>query len=497
MQPFILAIDQGTTGTTCLALTPTGRVAGRASSPIPQFYPKADWVEHDPDAIWRSVSQSITALLEQTRLDPKQCAGIGLTNQRETVVVWKRETGEPVYPAIVWQDRRTTQRCEALADLGHGQAVKDKTGLIIHPYFSALKIAWVLEHVEGARQQAEDGVLVAGTVDAYLIYRLTGGKVFATDATNASRTMLYNIQDGVWDEELCALFGVPLRMLPEVKNSSHTFGRLRNVPELPDGIPIGAAAGDQHAALFGQSCFERGEGKCTYGTGAFLLFNTGSELVRSKSGLLSTVAWQLDDEVTYALEGSALVAGALVQWLRDALGIIESSSDIEALASQVEDSQGVIFVPAFAGLGAPYWDPRATGVLAGLTRATKAAHIARAALEGMAMQIVDLVRAMEHDAGYPIQALRVDGGAAANDLLMQLQCDMLGVQVRRPEVIETTALGVAFMAGLTTGVFTDKQEIKKMTRIESEFNPILSVDSREEFQSRWKRGVALSRSKLD
>ena len=428
MSRFILAIDQGTTGTTVLVFDEKLQLRARGYREFPQHFPQPGWVEHDPEEIWVSVRGAITDALHVSgsTIDPTQIAAIGITNQRETTVLWERATGRAVGKAIVWQDRRTAEICAKLKADGHEAEVRRSTGLVLDPYFSGTKVAWMLDHTPGLRARAEKGEICFGTVDSYLVWRLSGGRAHVTDVSNASRTLLFDLHSLAWSDALLARFDVPRQMLPDVRASSEIYAETKDVPGLPDRIPIAGIAGDQQAALFGQACFELGEAKCTYGTGAFLLLNTGARPVASANGLLTTVGWKIGDEVTYALEGSTFIAGAMVQWLRDGLGIIQSASEIESLARSVPDSGGVVVVPALAGLGAPHWRPEARGLISGLTRGTTKAHLARAVLEGIALQIVDLLGAMQKDSGLPLRALKVDGGAAANDLLMQYQADLLG-----------------------------------------------------------------------
>ncbi|MGB5682951.1 MAG: glycerol kinase GlpK [Polyangiales bacterium] len=494
MPGFLLSIDQGTTGSTALLLSPDGRILGRANREFPQHFPKPGWVEHDLDEIWQSVGEAVGRAIEEAGVNPSQCLGIGITNQRETTVLWDRKTGRAVHRAIVWQDRRTADRCQELKDEGKEPLFRERTGLVLDPYLAGTKLEWLLDHVDGARKRAEKGELAFGTIDSWLVYRLSGGKVHVTDASNASRTLLYDISDQRWDEELAAVLRVPMGLLPEVRSCSEVYAHTSGVPGVPDGIPIAGMAGDQQAALFGQTCFNVGDAKCTYGTGAFLLTNTGAEVVHSNNGLLTTIAWRIGDETVYALEGSAFIAGAAVQWLRDGLGLISSSSEIEAKAREVDESGDVVFVPALAGLGAPHWDPHARGLIYGLTRDTTAAHLARATLEGIAFQIVDLVDAMQADAGRPITRLRVDGGAARNDLLMQFQADMLGVTIDRPESVETTALGAAYLAGMAVGVFDGLDSVVDAYRIERSFEPQVTQGERDGHLKRWRDAVRRARS---
>ncbi|MGB5191857.1 MAG: glycerol kinase GlpK, partial [Polyangiales bacterium] len=484
----------GTTGSTALLLSPDGRILGRANREFPQHFPKPGWVEHDLDEIWQSVGEAVGRAIEEAGVNPSQCLGIGITNQRETTVLWDRKTGRAVHRAIVWQDRRTADRCQELKDEGKEPLFRERTGLVLDPYLAGTKLEWLLDHVDGARKRAEKGELAFGTIDSWLVYRLSGGKVHVTDASNASRTLLYDISDQRWDEELAAVLRVPMGLLPEVRSCSEVYAHTSGVPGVPDGIPIAGMAGDQQAALFGQTCFNVGDAKCTYGTGAFLLTNTGAEVVHSNNGLLTTIAWRIGDETVYALEGSAFIAGAAVQWLRDGLGLISSSSEIEAKAREVDESGDVVFVPALAGLGAPHWDPHARGLIYGLTRDTTAAHLARATLEGIAFQIVDLVDAMQADAGRPITRLRVDGGAARNDLLMQFQADMLGVTIDRPESVETTALGAAYLAGMAVGVFDGLDSVVDAYRIERSFEPQVTQGERDGHLKRWRDAVRRARS---
>ena len=494
--PYLLAIDQGTTGSTALVVGADGSVLARANREFTQHFPRPAWVEHEPDEIWASVQAAVRDALERARVDPKACAGIGITNQRETTLLWERTRGEPVYRAIVWQDRRTTERCAQLKRDGLEALFRERTGLVIDPYFSGTKLEWLLANVPGARARAEAGKLAFGTVDSYLLYRLTGGQVHATDVTNAARTLLFDIHKLAWDPELLRVLGVPAAILPEVRGSSEVYGHTRGFGPLPDGVPIAGIAGDQHAALFGQTCFEPGDGKCTYGTGAFLLANTGRTPVASRHGLLTTPAWQIGKVTEYALEGSAFIAGAAVQWLRDGLGLIRNAEEIEALARTVDGAGDVVFVPALAGLGAPYWDPDARGLISGITRDTQVGHLARATLEGIAFQVADLARAMAADMGRPIERLRVDGGASKNQLLMEFQGNLLGTVVERPSCIETTALGAAYLAGLGVGVFADRQEIARAHHIDWSYKPTMSLDERRAHEERWARAVARARSEL-
>ncbi len=485
----VISIDQGTTGSTVLVLDEQLAVRGRGYKEFRQIYPKPGWVEHDPEDIWASVLDALAQAVKG--VDPGSIAAIGITNQRETSVVWDRKTTKAVHNAIVWQDRRTADRCAELAANGKGPRVRELTGLTLDPYFSGTKVSWILHNIAGTAAAARAGELAFGTIDSYLLWRLTGGAVHATDVTNASRTMLFELGSLAWSDELLETIGVPRALLPEVvPSSSEAVGVTRGVPGLPDGIAIAGLAGDQQSALFGQACFTPGDAKCTYGTGAFILMNTGDKPVASKRGLLTTVAWKLGNgELRYALEGSAFIAGAAVQWLRDGLGIIKSASEIEALAREVPDSGGVIVVPAFAGLGAPHWRPEARAAITGITRGTTRAHLARATLEGIALQNVDILRAMEADSGTKLGTLKVDGGAAANDLLMQFQSDVLGVEIARPELVESTALGAAFLAGLGVGVWRDLDQIKKTWREAKRFRPTTDRAWVTEHLARWDVAV--------
>jgi len=484
----VISIDQGTTGTTVLVLDEALQVRGRGYQEFRQIYPEPGWVEHDPDDIWASVCAALEAALRG--LDPASIAAIGITNQRETTVVWDKRTGRAIHHAIVWQDRRTAERCAELTAAGKAPRVRELTGLTIDPYFSGTKLAWLLHHVPGAAAAASAGELAFGTVDAYLLWRLTGGAVHATDVSNASRTLLFDIHQLAWSDELLELIGAPRAILPSVVASSGTVGETRGVPGVRDGVPIAGLAGDQQSALFGQACFTPGDAKCTYGTGAFILMNTGDKPIASQSGLLTTVAWKLaTGELRYALEGSAFIAGAAVQWLRDGLQLFGTAREVEALAASVPDSGGVIVVPAFAGLGAPHWRPEARAAITGLTRGTTRGHLARATLEGIALQNVDILRAMERDAGRSLTVLKVDGGASANDLLMQFQSDVLGVEISRPELVETTALGAAFLAGLGAGVWKDQAQVTQTWREQKRFTPTADRDRVAEHLARWDVAV--------
>jgi glycerol kinase len=488
---YILSIDQGTTSSRAILFDNIGRVAAVAQREFPQHFPRPGWVEHNAEDIWESQLGVTREVLEKGWFSPGDVCGIGITNQRETVVVWDRKTGKPIAPAIVWQDRRTASMCDALREKGAGKEIKKKTGLILDAYFSATKVAWILEHVKGARARAKAGDLAMGTIDSWLVWNLTGGRVHATDPSNASRTMLYNIHSLKWDESLLGLFGIPNSILPDVRPSSGFFGETQL---FGGSIPIAGIAGDQQAALFGQACMKPGMVKNTYGTGCFMLMNTGVVPIVSKNNLLTTIAWQIGDKTEYALEGSIFIAGAVVQWLRDGLGIIKSSSEVEELANRVPDNGGVYLVPAFAGLGAPHWDPYARGTLVGLTRGTNSSHIAWAALEGIAFQVADVLKSMEADSGIKLKELRVDGGASLNNLLMQIQADLLGVPVIRPRESETTALGAAFLAGLALKFWKSTKEICQHWNEESRFKPKLSSAKRERAHAIWQKALSRSRS---
>lgn len=489
----ILALDQGTTSSRAILFDHSGRIKGVAQQEFRQIFPKPGWVEHDPVEIWASQAGVATEVLSRVGLRPRDVAAIGITNQRETAVVWNRKTGDPIHNAIVWQDRRTAGMCDRLRAEGKAEIFQRKTGLVVDSYFSGTKVRWILDHVPGAREQAEAGELAFGTIDSWLVWKMTGGQQHLTDVTNASRTLLYNIHTCEWDEELLDLLDVPRSMLPEVRSSSEVYAETSD--ELfSTRVPIAGIAGDQQAALFGQVCTKQGMGKNTYGTGAFLLMNTGASAVASKNNLVSTIAWRLGGEPTqYALEGSIFIAGAVVQWLRDGLGIIRNAAEVENLAGQVASTDGVYLVPAFVGLGAPYWDPYARGTIVGITRGTTAAHLARAALESVACQTVDVIRAQEADSGLALTELRVDGGAAANDLLMQIQADLLGVPVVRPKVTETTALGAAYLAGLAVGYWKNTDEIATQWAVDRRFEPQVPQDEAAARMHEWHRAVERSK----
>ena len=486
---YLLAIDQGTTGTTALLIGHDLRVMGRQTIDFPQHYPKSGWVEHDPEEIWLSARRAVIRLFEETGITANSLAAVGITNQRETTLLWERHTGHPVGHAIVWQCRRSAQICEELRHAGYETTVRAKTGLVIDPYFSATKLTWMLRNDSATRRRAADGDLAFGTIDSFLVWRLTGGTQHVTDASNASRTLLMDLETLKWDDDLCRLFEVPANILPRISPSAQVYGTTSGLDFLPDGIPIAGMAGDQQAALFGQACFAPGQSKCTYGTGAFILENIGERPLASRHGLLTTVAWQLSDKTCYAFEGSAFIAGAAVQWLRDGLSLLRNAAEVEALAASVPDSDGVTFVPALAGLGAPHWRSEARGMIAGLTRRTTAAHLARATLEGIALQIHDLVMAMEEDRGERLSLLKVDGGAAQNNLLMQLQADLLGRPVSRPVTVETTALGAAMLAGLAVGFWSSLEDLARSWQEERRFAPAPAPGWRDELLQRWHTAV--------
>jgi glycerol kinase len=490
---YILALDQGTTSSRAILFNDAGGIAAVAQHEFEQFYPQPGWVEHDPLEILTSQMGCAVEVLGKAGARPRDVAAIGITNQRETVIVWDRVTGKPIHPAIVWQDRRTAAQCNALDRQGLGETISDHTGLVIDPYFSATKIKWILDNVSGARARAEKGVLAFGTVDSWLIWHLTSGKRHVTDVTNASRTLLYNVVKGEWDPELLRIFDIPASLLPEVVWSSQPIGEVTTTLGL-GGVSIAGVAGDQQAALFGQLCWSAGEAKNTYGTGCFLLQNIGAQFMRSKHRLITTVAASAQRRLEYALEGSIFIAGAVVQWLRDNLRLINSSADVEALAAGVSDTNGLLFVPAFVGLGAPHWDPHAAGMLIGLRRDTKPGHIARAALESIAFQVADVLEAVHSETSAPLGALRVDGGAAVNNLLMQFQADVLGVPVVRPRVTETTALGAAYLAGLATSFWPSPDELRSKRHDDVRFEPRMDAGERAARRAQWRRAVDRSKS---
>jgi glycerol kinase len=490
---FILALDQGTTSSRAIIFDHSGNIQCITRKEFKQIFPHAGWVEHDPVEIWSSQASVAMEAMAKTGIKPSEIAAIGITNQRETSVVWDRETGKPIYNAIVWQDRRTSEFCDELKEKQLSETIKLKTGLVIDPYFSATKIRWILQNVKGAAAKAEKGQLCFGTVDSWLIWKLTNGKSHFTDISNASRTMLFNIRTHKWDNELLDLMGIPISMMPEVKGSSEFYAET-STESFGCSIPISGIAGDQQAALFGQLCLEKGMAKATYGTGCFLMLNTGLSPVNSKNNLLTTIAWQINGKTTYALEGSVFIAGAAIQWLRDGLGIIKKANETEALARSLKDNEGVYFVPALTGLGAPHWDPYARGTLFGLTRGSNKAHIVRAALESIAYQVYDVTAAMSADANEQVKELRVDGGAVENDFLMQFQSDILNTKVIRPTVLETTALGVAYLAGLAIGFWKNEDEIHMQWKSDKVFTPTLPKEKSQELLAQWNKAVTLTRN---
>lgn len=481
---YLVAIDQGTTGNTVMVLDEKLNVQAKVTHEFPQIYPRPGWVEHDPETIWGSVLDALAGAIEASGIDAKEIIAIGITNQRETTFVWERSSGAPIHNAIVWQCRRTEPFCRELREAGLAPMFERKTGLVVDPYFSGTKVRWILDELD-AHGRAESGDLCFGTSDSFLVWRLTRGQSFVTDASNAARTLMMDLESLTWDAELLDALKVPLGMLPEICGNAEVYGHTRGVPGLPDGIPIAGMAGDQQSALFGQACYREGEAKCTFGTGSFLLMNTGSKIVRSSNRMLSTVAWNVGGETTYALEGSTFIAGAAVQWLRDQMGFIKDAAEIEALAAEVPDSGGVVFVPSFTGQGAPHWNAEARGVIWGLTRGSSRAHIARATLEGIAHQNADVLEAMEADLGQELGVLKVDGGAAANDLLMQIQSDLLGTRLVRPAMLETTALGAALLAGLGVGLFSDLGAVRDAWRSSGEFSPQIDSEAREAARAYW------------
>jgi len=493
MEQYILALDQGTTSSRAIVFDHKGQIRSVAQKEFTQIFPQPGWVEHDPNEIWSSQASVAAEATVKMGINGSQIKAIGITNQRETTIVWDRITGDPVYNAIVWQDRRTATFCDELKQGGYADLIRSKSGLVIDAYFSGSKIRWILDNVPGARARAEAGELAFGTVDSWLVWKFTRGAVHATDVTNAGRTMLFNIRTLEWDQELLDLFDIPNNMLPEVKQSSEIYGETATTI-FASKIPIAGIAGDQHAALFGQMCIGNGMVKNTYGTGCFMLMNIGEHFIESKNNLLTTIAWKRAGKTLYAFEGSIFIAGAVVQWLRDGLGVIKNSADVEKLALSVPDTGGVYFVPAFAGLGAPYWDPEARGTLVGITRGTTSGHIARAALQSIAYQTMDVLKAMEADAGLPISELRVDGGATANNLLMQFQANLLGCKVIRPNVVETTALGAAYLAGLAVGYWSSEEEIKELWQAEKEFIPAGDREKIQKGINGWERAVAAAQS---
>ncbi len=488
MPDYILSLDQGTTSSRAIIFDKKGNAVATAQKEFTQIFPQPGWVEHDANEIWSTQLGVATEAVLMAGLTVNDIAAIGITNQRETTVVWDRDTSLPVCNAIVWQDRRTADYCDQLKKQGHAAMIQAKTGLVTDAYFSGTKLKWILDNVEGARDKAQKGELCFGTVDSWLLWKLTNGKVHATDVSNASRTLLYNIHELKWDEELLALFGIPGNMLPEVRSSSEVYGHTENILTAKE-IPVSGIAGDQQSALFGQMCIHPGMVKNTYGTGCFMLMNTGNKPVASRNNLLTTIAWKVNGEVQYALEGSVFIGGAVVQWLRDGLKIIQTSADVEELASKVEDNGGVYLVPAFTGLGAPYWNQHARGTIVGLTRGSSDAHIARAAVESIAFQSMDLMQSMQADAGLPIREVRVDGGATVNNQMMQFQADIINTNVVRPKVTETTALGAAYLAGLATGFWKDISELQQYWQKDRDFAPSMPEEKRKDLQKNWKKAV--------
>lgn len=488
MTKYVIALDQGTTSSRAIIFNHQGEIVNVAQKDFTQHFPEPGWVEHNPEAIWSTQLSVMQEAIAKARVREDEIAAVGITNQRETTMIWDRKTGEPIARAIVWQDRRTARYCDSLKE-EHGEFIRKKTGLVIDAYFSASKVRWLLDNVEGAREKAEKGELAFGTVDSWLVWRLTEGKVHVTDPSNASRTMLFNIHTMQWDNELLELFQVPKSLLPEVKSSSEIYGYVDSRYILGGKVPIAGIAGDQQAALFGQMCTKKGMVKNTYGTGCFLLMNTGEEVVESKNNLLSTVAWKIGDKITYALEGGVFVGGAAIQWVRDGLRAIRTSDAINSLAATVEDNGGVYFVPCLAGMGAPYWDQYARGTIIGITRGTTDAHIARATLEGIALQVHDIVRAMEKDVGQETQEFRVDGGASASDLLMQIQADVFQFDIIRPKVLETTALGAAYLAGLAVGFWNSTEEISEQWQRDRSFSPEMEKEKLEKILRYWNKAV--------
>ena len=494
MTTYILALDQGTTSSRAIIFNNKGEIISAAQKEFTQYFPQSGWVEHDANEIWDTQFIVAVEALHKANLKAKDIAAIGITNQRETTVVWERETGKPIYNAIVWQDRRTASFCDELKTKGYSSTIQQKTGLVIDAYFSGTKIKWILDNVAGAREKANNGALCFGTIDTWLLFKLTNGKIHATDVSNASRTMLCNIETLQWDGELEKILDIPGNMLPQIKSSSEVYGHVENLQPL-NGIAIAGIAGDQQAALFGQLCTHPGMVKNTYGTGCFMLMNTGEQMIHSKNNLLTTVAWKINGITHYALEGSVFIGGAVVQWLRDGLGIIKTSADVEALALKVKDNDGVYLVPAFVGLGAPHWNQDARGTITGLTRGSKAGHIARAAIESIAYQTFDVLKAMEADSGINIKELRVDGGATENNLLMQFQSDVLNTTVIRPIITETTALGAAYLAGLAVGVWENIEALQTQWQIDKKFTPTMKVEERNALVEGWNKAIRATVSK--
>lgn len=494
MGSYILALDQGTTSSRAILFNKDGEMIHVAQKEFTQYFPKPGWVEHDANEIWGSILSCIASVLTESGVKPEEVAGIGITNQRETTVVWDKETGVPIYRAIVWQSRQTDEIVEDLKEKGYDELFREKTGLLIDSYFSGTKIKWILDYVEGAREKAEEGNLLFGTIDSWIVWNLSGGKVHVTDYSNASRTLLYNIHELKWDDELLEMLTIPRSMLPEVRPSSEVYAKTSANHFFGKEVPIGGIAGDQQAALFGQACFNKGMAKNTYGTGCFMLMNTGEKAVRSRHGLLTTIAWGLNGKVEYALEGSIFVAGSAVQWLRDGLRMFDQASDSERYALAVDSTEGVYVVPAFVGLGTPYWDSNVRGAVFGITRGTKKEHFIRATLESLAYQTKDVLSAMEADSGIKLTKLRVDGGAVQNNFLMEFQSNILNVPVERPKISETTALGAAYLAGLAVGFWNDQEEISKKWAVERLFEPTMDEQTREKLYSGWKRAVNAARS---
>ncbi len=492
---YILAIDQGTSSSRCIVYDHQAKPVAMAQQAFKQHFPYPGWVEHDAEEIWTSQSEVIQQVMRQAQLQPADIAGIGITNQRETTVIWERSTGKPIHNAIVWQDRRTADDCVRLKQAGYEALVKAKTGLLLDAYFSATKISWLLDHVEGARGRAERGELAFGTIDSWLVWKLTNGELHITDVSNAARTLLFNIDTMQWDDELLALFNIPASLLPGVKSSSEIYGLTSN-PEIGAGMPIAAIAGDQQAGLFGQLCIKAGMAKCTYGTGSFLMMNTGSQRVASTNGLLTTIAWQIGAEIHYALEGSVFIGGAVIQWLRDGLGLFEQAADSEELAASVADNGGVYFVPALTGLGAPHWDPHARGAIFGITRGTTSAHLVRAALESIAFQVDELLELFSAESGAPITQLRIDGGAAGNNRLAQFQADLSAVEVVRPANLETTALGAAFLAGIAVGLWT-LDELNKKWQVDRSFHGNMPQPEVKALKRQWQKALARAKNWVD
>ncbi|MBL7565364.1 glycerol kinase GlpK [Staphylococcus saccharolyticus] len=489
MEKYILSIDQGTTSSRAILFNKEGEIKGVSQREFKQHFPHPGWVEHDANEIWTSVLSVMAELMNENNINADQIEGIGITNQRETTVVWDKNTGRPIYRAIVWQSRQTQEICTELKDQGYEETFRDKTGLLLDPYFAGTKVKWILDNVEGAREKAENGDLLIGTIDSWLVWKLSGRSAHITDYTNASRTLMFNIHDLKWDDELLEILDIPKRMLPEVKESSEIYAKTIDYHFFGQEVPIAGIAGDQQAALFGQACFDRGDVKNTYGTGGFMLMNTGEEVVKSESGLLTTIAYGLDGKVNYALEGSIFVSGSAIQWLRDGLRMINSAPQTENYASRVDSTEGVYMVPAFVGLGTPYWDSEARGAFFGLSRGTEKEHFIRATLESLCYQTRDVMEAMSKDSGIEVQNLRVDGGAVKNNFLMQFQADIVDTAVERPEIQETTALGAAYLAGLAVGFWDDKEDIRDRWKLETEFEPEMDEDKRKKLYKGWKKAV--------